>query len=212
MPIMDPHLLDQQLTTRLFGRRKVWLDEIDSTNSYAKSIISKDSEGTLIWAGSQTHGRGRWGKNWHSKPGQSLLFSVIIKPLAGVEVFFLQLVGCIAAMEGIRKSMDLPIRIRWPNDLYLNGKKLGGILAETASRAHAVNSAVLGVGLNLYQKRDDFPEWLQDEAISLSMAGRTDINPSRLLADILSCLEQEYDALREGGLETLLRRWARSAG
>jgi BirA family transcriptional regulator, biotin operon repressor / biotin---[acetyl-CoA-carboxylase] ligase len=211
MPIVDPHELDKYLTTRKFGRRRVCLDEIDSTNSHAKSIVSEDSEGTLVWAESQTQGRGRWGKSWHSKPGQSLLFSVILAPLTGVEVFFLQLSGCIAVLEGIRKNIDLPIHIHWPNDLYLNDKKIGGILAETASRDNVVNSMVLGVGLNLFQKRDDFPEPLKDEAISLAMSGKTDIHPARLLADILYSLELEYKALREGGLENLLRRWARNA-
>jgi BirA family biotin operon repressor/biotin-[acetyl-CoA-carboxylase] ligase len=200
--------LEGLLTTKRFGHRRIWFDEIDSTNAYAKAHVLKEPEGTLIWADSQTDGRGRWGKAWHSKPGQSLLFSIVIRPPAGLDASFLQLLGCLAVFEGIRKQTDLPILTRWPNDLYLFDKKLAGILAETVSRAHAVNGAVIGVGVNLLQGREDFPEVIRDKAISLAMAGIRDVKRITLLADILSFMEEEYDALLTAGQEPFLRRWA----
>ncbi len=175
-------------------KRLIVLNEVDSTNNYG---LRHGSEGTVIVAHSQTAGRGRHGRVWHSAPGLGLWCTVVFE-------------GC---PDGLRFAAPLAVRdapapwckvdIKWPNDLMIHGRKVAGILLE-----HARDLTALGIGLNVHHRREDFPEHLRDVATSLDMATGRDWSRAELLCAILEQLDVYVAALRSGRTESVRSRWA----
>lgn len=127
-----------------FANELVYLPQVDSTNLELGRRVGPDSpEFSVIVAGTQTAGRGRLGRNWTSEPGTSLSASILLKPEAGVRAWVTLLAG--VAMARALKEFGLPAKVKWPNDVLIEGKKICGILAEL----RADGSVILGVGLNL---------------------------------------------------------------
>ena len=130
----------------------VHYDEVtESTNTTALDMASRGApEWTLVVAGHQTGGRGRLGREWISEPGGSLLFSVVLRPpLPPDRALLLTLLAGVAAAEACRDAAGADVRCKWPNDLLLGGRKVGGILAEARIRGGAIQHVVVGAGINL---------------------------------------------------------------
>ncbi|WP_048148812.1 biotin--[acetyl-CoA-carboxylase] ligase [Palaeococcus ferrophilus] len=133
--------------SKLIGRKVIYLREVGSTNDYARSIAAREDEGTVVVADVQTRGRGRKGRSWVSSRG-GLWMSVILKPrIPPSEVPKLVFVGALAVTDAL-KAWGVEGRIKWPNDVLVNGKKVCGILSE-ASFLEEVNHVVLGMGINV---------------------------------------------------------------
>ena len=125
--------------------------KIDSTNTYLKSIADTADDGTIVWADEQTNGRGRLNRSWTSKNGAGALFSVLVKRRVRAEnAVGLVFAAALAAVKALEKITDCTnFKIKWPNDLVLNGKKLCGIICEMEADGMNLSWAVIGIGINL---------------------------------------------------------------
>ena len=185
----------------LFGRALRYYDEIESTNAEAKTLAADGApEGTVVIAECQTAGRGRLGRRWTSPAGKGLLFSVILRPaLPMSDAHLLTLVAATAAAEAIEKQTGVAVRIKWPNDLYVDDRKLGGILTEVSGEQDEIDWVIVGIGLNVNTEYGELPVPLRRTAASLKMAAGHLFDRSELLARILLSLEESYvSALRSG--------------
>lgn len=181
-----------------------WLPITESTNQLALEAAQSGAQRGIWIADEQTAGRGRGGHSWHSAPGDGLYVSVLVTPELPLErALWLSLATGLAAQRAIRATTGVSIDLRWPNDLLRKGRKLGGILVESAvaKRAAATSTlryAVIGIGINIHHR--EFPTEIAPFATSLFLEGATSINRQNLLISLLRELDREIDALdRENG-------------
>ena len=171
-------------------QRIQWFDSIDSTNSYAKQLASAGApEGTVILAGHQTGGRGRLGRSFSSPAGMGIYLSVILRPnCLPEELMHLTCAAGVAAAQAVGDAAG----IKWPNDLVIGKRKLGGILTELTvdPNTRKVEWTVIGIGINCCQKPDDFPPEIRSIACSLSMKQEEIPQLAAKLIDQLSAMNQ----------------------
>ena len=147
-------------------------ETVGSTNDVARALAGEGAPaGTTVIAEHQARGRGRHGRNWRAAPGSSLLMSVILRPASAAPVALPLRVG-LAVARAIESVASLDVGIKWPNDLVIDGRKLGGILCETSPEPGRRPFVVAGIGLNVLQAPDDWPADLRDHATSLAAEGR----------------------------------------
>jgi len=156
--------------------------ELDSTNAEALRLAADDApEGTVVVADSQTAGRGRLGRSWWSEPGTALLASWLIRPALEPERLpLLSLVAGVAAARAATVAGGIEVKLKWPNDLVVADRKLGGILSES----DGAGAVVIGVGVNVRQA--DFPNELRDSATSIVASGGGVPARAWLLSAVLS--------------------------
>ena len=187
------------------------LDVTDSTQAEAQRLAAAGApEGTVVTARHQRAGRGRRGHDWWDAPGQSLLASVLLRPAGPVTVApQLSLVGGLAVADALVAVASVSARIRWPNDLLVDGRKVCGILAEASSDVGAgpgrLHHVILGIGVNLAQTA--FPEALADRATSLRLVTGRAPEADAVLAAVLEQLARHYDAWRAGGFAAVRAAW-----
>ena len=184
------------------------LETVDSTQTEIQRLAAAGApEGTVVTARHQRAGRGRRGHDWWDAPGQSLLCSVLLRPAcAPAAVPQLSLVGGLAAAEALAESAGVRARIRWPNDLLVDGRKVSGLLAEaTSAGAERVQHAVLGIGINLTQTA--FPDEIAERATSVRLLTGRDPDPDALLATLLAALGRRYAEWGRGGFAALRSAW-----
>lgn len=212
--ISSPDLLLSQeirhgLQTATMARRVLSYRRVRSTNEVALQIAHNGApEGTLVVAESQTAGRGRLGRTWYSPPGVGLWVSLVLRPhMESSKVFQLAICGALAVAEALYQRTHLPVRVKWPNDVLIRGKKLAGVLTETQADGDLVQLVILGIGINVNQGVDDFPEDLRDKATSVRAELGRPISRLNLLQDVLMEFEQRYQKFQERGLTPFLERW-----
>jgi BirA family biotin operon repressor/biotin-[acetyl-CoA-carboxylase] ligase len=181
-----------------------YLPETGSTNSDALDWAEEGApEGAVVVAGYQSAGRGRWGRTWTAPPGRALLFSVVLRPVAGRAALLTTLAGC-ACCAGVRDTTGLQAGVRWPNDVIVAGKKVAGILVETRVLGSQMQAAVVGVGMNVSMEYADLGPDLADRAtsigIELERAGAVPPDRTALLVGILRALEARYSRWSSEGL------------
>ncbi len=176
-----------------------WFDSLASTNTKAAQLARQGAvQGTAVVAGHQTQGRGRMGRSFSSPPGMGVYLSVILRPhCPPEELLHLTCAVGVAACNAVEAVCGLRPGLKWPNDLVLGGKKLGGILTELALEKGAVQYAIVGIGINCRQQKEDFPPELQEIAASLAMAGR-DISCKALANALVNALRQMNELLLSG--------------
>lgn len=195
------------LETVVFGRGDIrHLSCAGSTNDIARELAKEGApEGSVVIADSQTKGRGRLGRTWHSPPGTGLYFSLILRPLLDpAELSKITLLAGIAVAESIEATSGLHTGIKWPNDVLLSGKKVAGILTELYVDPGSP-CVILGIGINVHTR--DFPPELQEVATSLSLAGGQDLSRVRLLRAVLKELERGYELFKRGTFRPILDAW-----
>lgn len=205
--VIDRNDLLGRLETRVLGRSPVCFLELDSTNALAtRAALAGAAHGTVVLAEHQKAGRGRLGRSWFSPPGVGLWFSLILRyELTVARTWLLTLGAAVALSDAVEASTGVRPDVRWPNDLYLNDRKLAGILTEVRGGDDRPDFAVLGIGINVNQEVADFPAGLRDTATSLRCGtGRTH-DRTALLAEALRALEQVYASL---DAESIRVRWA----
>lgn len=189
------------------------LDTVTSTNDEAVVLAAKGARaGTVVWARSQTKGRGRRGRSWSSPEG-NLYLSLILRPgreaRRAAELAFL---AAIAIGEGIAPLIppSVTIRYKWPNDVLLNGRKVAGILLETSlGPKGGLDWLAVGVGVNLR----DFPKGADYAATSLLAEGAEGLEPGRVLECFCQAFLTEYERWRDEGFAGVRQRWlGRAAG
>jgi BirA family biotin operon repressor/biotin-[acetyl-CoA-carboxylase] ligase len=161
------------------------------------------AEGTVIMADDQFAGRGQQEMSWVSAPKKNLTVSLFLKPsfLKINEQFLLNMLVCLAIKQALEKYITTQIAIKWPNDIYLGNRKLGGILIENNLSGTVYKSAIIGIGLNVNQQV--FPPEIQSRAVSLHQILQEDVNLVQLLAEICSHIESGYLKLRTGNYPEL---------
>jgi BirA family biotin operon repressor/biotin-[acetyl-CoA-carboxylase] ligase len=160
------------------------------------------SEGTVVVAEEQTTGRARLGRTWINPPGV-VAVSIILHPEMS-QLIRLTMVAALATSRCIEKATGLETTIKWPNDVLLNGKKISGILTESALRGQSVDWAVIGIGINVNFDPKAYPE-IADIATSLSVELGKEVSQLKVLLHLLSELEFFYLALRRG--EPIYQQW-----
>jgi BirA family transcriptional regulator, biotin operon repressor / biotin---[acetyl-CoA-carboxylase] ligase len=189
--------MTERSTTR-FGSPHRHFRSVGSTNTIARALAAAGApHGTVVTADEQTAGRGRQGRTWTAPPGAALLYSAILRPLEprhSVLSLAVPLAVCEVA-EQLRP--DIECKVKWPNDVHLDGRKLAGILIEARPQD---GWAVLGIGLNLTIAPADFPEKLGDRATSLFPPG--DAEPAARVA-----LSEALERWLEADVGTVLAEW-----
>lgn len=180
------------------GNKVVRLTSIDSTNNYANLQIREKElpEGTVFLAYEQTAGRGQMKNFWESEPGMNLTFSIVLFPefLEIRKQFMLSKIVTLGIYQALNKKIE-NLRIKWPNDIYVGNKKLGGILIENSIMYGAIKSAVIGIGLNVNQTvfKSNAPN-----PVSLKSLTNQHQDCDMVLADLLSGIDTYYSLLRDG--------------
>ena len=185
-------------------------DLVTSTNELAMSLATKEDlkANTVIIADSQKKGKGRLGRTWISAPGRNIYMSVAFKPgLATRDATMLTLLTAVACAHAIKKISGLQVRIKWPNDLVLSGKKLGGILAEIRADIDKVNLAVIGIGINVNMAKEDFTDEIRSLATSIKQESGKFCSRNELVIEVLRQLEHFYGMLINLGKYPLLKEW-----
>ena len=172
------------------------LESVDSTNAYCKRLAAQGApEGTLVIANAQTGGRGRMGRSFYSPPGLGVYMSLLLRPDAPADcVQSLTAFTAVAVCRAIEDTAELSPEIKWVNDILLDGKKLCGILCESAVGAGGVEYAVVGIGLNVITRTEDFPPELRDTAGSLYSQSGKIVERGRLISVLTAELDRAYDA------------------
>ena len=207
---LDVDALRRVLRGRRFGDPIFYSEKIQSTNDRALELLEQGfPDGTLVLAEEQARGRGRRGREWVSPPRLGIYASLLVRP--AVDPSLLPLITFAAAL-GVARTLEAEragrTEIKWPNDLLVEGRKVAGFLAE-ARGAGEEAAVVVGLGLNVNQSRDDFPEALRERATSLRMASGRTWDRTLLLTALLERWEEEHVRfLKRGGAE-VLSRWDR---
>jgi len=169
-PESDAGALRERLRDQRWIQRLVVLDSVDSTNDALRELASMGAPaGTVLLADHQRRGRGRRERSWYSPRGLGLYLSVLFRPTGPAkDATRWTLAGAVAAGAACRSLGAGDVEIKWPNDLVCGGRKLGGVLAEMRSQGERATELVLGTGINLSQRREDFPAEMTGSATSLA--------------------------------------------
>ncbi|WP_171474344.1 biotin--[acetyl-CoA-carboxylase] ligase [Frigoriglobus tundricola] len=189
-----------QFDTERIGRRVQVYDHVDSTNTLGAALADTDpdADGLVLIADQQTAGRGQYGRVWQSRPGSSLLMSVVLRPPADLlRPVVLTAWAAVSVAEAILALTGVQARIKWPNDLLIRGKKVCGILIEQSGRAGSVTT-VAGMGLNLTQTLDEFAAAQLPDATSLGIASGGLIDAHTAAGVVVRKLDFEYGRLLAG--------------
>lgn len=186
---LESRLQDQ---TKWAGQKLTVFEETDSTNVQAKQLGEQGAEhGLLVVADQQNAGRGRRGRNWESPKGSSIYMSLLLRPeFAPNKAPMLTLVMAHSVGKALKHCTGLDVKIKWPNDLILNGKKIVGILTEMSTEIDYINYVVIGVGINV--NGTTFPEELADKATSLCIEAGHPVQRSFIIAEIMKQFEADY--------------------
>ena len=184
------NLYKEKLSTDFIGQVIQYYLKLDSTNTKAWELIAeKVKNGTVVITDDQLKGRGRQANKWISIPGKSLTFSIIIYPNTLPSPINLNSLIVGLAITDCLIEYDIRAQLKWPNDILINGNKVGGILCESKISGGVIKSLVIGIGLNVNETIDDFPKYLRLNTTSLMIESGIQYQLELLLANILNHLE-----------------------
>lgn len=204
-------LLARLAQVRVVGRTIRVFEETNSTNDLVDRM-ARDGvpEGVVVFAESQTRGRGRLGRVWMSPRGKGLWFSVLLRPaLPPQAATQLTIAAATSICRAIHVVTGLSPEIKWPNDILYRGRKLAGILTEMGAELDRIKHVVIGAGLNVNQSAEDFPPELRRQATSLQMESGQAVARPVLAAEILRQLDLDYARIGQGKFGEIADEWAR---
>jgi BirA family biotin operon repressor/biotin-[acetyl-CoA-carboxylase] ligase len=187
-----------------------YFEEVESTQNIARNLAAEGApHGTAVIAETQSAGRGRMGRGWHSPPGVNLYTTIILRPkIAMAEVPRLSLVAGVAAAEALEDVASGIVQLKWPNDVWLNGRKAGGIIAEAVTdRMQRLDSVLLGIGLNLNLAAEDVPPEIRDRAISVLIATGRQCDRVLVANSLFTRLNIWYDETVTQGFAAVRPHW-----
>lgn len=197
--ILSKEELGEYLSTEFIGKNIEYFSTINSTNQKAKEDAFNLEDGSVLIAEEQTGGRGRLGRQWISPDGKGIWMSIVLKPeLDPYKVSKITLIGVVAVFNAL-KNIGIDSQIKWPNDILINGKKVGGILTEMSSELNMIDYIIMGIGINANLDKEDFPQDLKNKGTSLKIEIKREINRKELTAKILNELEKLYIEFKENG-------------
>ena len=201
--------IKENLNCVQIGSEILFLPEIDSTNNLVKEYANNNAqEGLVIIAESQTGGRGRMGKFWHSPPETGIYLSILLKPnLKPDHLSFITLLAGVSAISTINEISHQPANLKWPNDILINDKKVCGLLCEMTQEKGNSFSVVIGIGINVNQLPEQFPKDLKKTATSLRIVNGSPINRLTVIQSLLTTLDREYRFFLAEGGHSVIKKW-----
>jgi BirA family transcriptional regulator, biotin operon repressor / biotin---[acetyl-CoA-carboxylase] ligase len=205
--ILTPDILKQRLKGGLFGKRIYHFFKTDSTNRVGLDLgRAGEPEGAVILAEEQAAGRGRAGRAWHSERAAGIYVTLLLRPkLAPVQAPLLTMMAGLSAHAAVEKVTGLAVDLKWPNDLLIRGKKVGGILTEMQAEPGLVQFVIVGIGLNVNQEK--FPGELANIATSLRVETGKAQSRMELLVRLLREFESDYNRFLREGVSSVVRRF-----
>lgn len=192
----------------MIGREILFFETVSSTNTVALELAEKATEGTVVLADSQDKGRGRHGRIWISPSGVNIYMSIILRPqIRPKDSSLITIMSAVACAEAMRNVTGVKITTKWPNDLMINNKKVGGILTELKTQKQKITSAIVGIGINVNTDVREFPEDMEQTATSLKNEAGIVYSREPIVAAILNEMDRWYKTLTTLEKEALLQAW-----
>lgn len=195
-------------STLFVGKNLVFVPECHSTNDLALQLCQRSgaTEGTLVITDHQIKGRGQRGNSWQAEPGKNLTFSLILRPsfLAVKDQFFLNIIASLSIADFLSQHIS-NVKVKWPNDVMVNNRKICGILIENQLRGNSFDHVVMGIGCNINQRNFSI-----ETPTSLTLETGQEFDLSMVLDQILRNIEVQYLRLREGKLSALKEAYIRA--
>jgi BirA family biotin operon repressor/biotin-[acetyl-CoA-carboxylase] ligase len=207
--VLVPSEVRASLETGVFGRRLYYAPEVDSTNRLARDLATDgERHGAVVLTDYQSAGRGRRDRSWASPPGRNLLFSIILRPeRPAAEVLPLTLAFSLSLADVLSGPCGRSVGVKWPNDVVTDEGKLCGILSESTTRSGKAVHLIVGIGINVNMRRNEFPKaMVQPGASCFTLTGK-ELDRTALLADVLMALEHSYDGFLHSGFAALRQRY-----
>ncbi|HEY1047770.1 MAG TPA: biotin--[acetyl-CoA-carboxylase] ligase [Bacteroidia bacterium] len=198
--------------TRNIGQNIIYFNQVASTNQFALELMKQDmaENGTVVIAEFQSNGRGQQGKSWISEPFENLMFSIIIKNVTKqrVDPFLMNKTITLAMFNYLNQYIKgHSVKIKWPNDILVNRKKICGILVENNFNGSVLNYSVVGIGLNVNQ---NFESVKGINATSLSAFSEYEIDREQIFAKLLEYIEEQIDRLEDGQYQSIAEEFDRA--
>ncbi len=195
--------------SRLIGRRIEYFEELESTNTEALRLALEDApEGTVVIADGQSEGRGRLDRIWESPPSKNLYLSVVLRPdIPAASASLIPLMVGVAVADVISKYCPGRVRLKWPNDVLIDGRKICGILTEMRTRADRVHFIIAGIGVNINMRKLDFPREIRETATSLRIWTDCEIDRLDVAIRLFENLERWYRIFLSGGEAAIREKW-----
>jgi BirA family transcriptional regulator, biotin operon repressor / biotin---[acetyl-CoA-carboxylase] ligase len=192
--------------TLFTGQKLIYVPECHSTNSLLSEFNDQAElpEGAVLVTNHQTAGRGQRGNRWETEPGQNLTFSILLKPrfLEAKDQFQLNMALSLGVAAALQAGLSKPIRLKWPNDILVDDKKIGGILIENQVKGVVLSSSIIGIGINVNQSGFPYPR-----ASSLSNFSGHGWDLNETFQNLLTAIEHEYVELRDQRSPALKQRY-----
>ena len=203
---LTPGEIKAGLKTKVIGKEIKYFKETESTNIVAHEIAASVDEGTVVIAEAQTAGRGRLGRKWISPEG-GIWFSIILKP--GIQPSHAPRITLLAGVCVARtiRSLGIPAKIKWPNDILINGKKVCGILTEIRAEADLIDYLIVGIGIDANVDTESFPDDIRDSSTSLKKEKGAKINRAGFVRKLLEEFDELYLKFQDEGFKSILEEW-----
>lgn len=200
-----PSEINYRLNTKIIGKKIDYFESTSSTMDRAWQLGMQGlPEGTVVLAETQDKGRGRLGRGWFSPKYKGIYLSLILKPkILPTHSPILTLLASVSICEAIKEITDLDVKIKWPNDILLQNKKVGGILTEINAEIDQIHFLVIGIGLNVNNDKNS----LVLHATSLREQKKENINRIDLVQEIFRRIEANYIDFQKQGAQSIVNRW-----
>jgi len=193
------------LKTSKFGKEVIYYDTVSSTNTIAYDLAKRGAqEGTTVIAEAQVKGKGRLSRRWFSPKEKGIYMSIILRPdITPFQAPRITLIAAVSAALGIREATALAVFIKWPNDLLVSSKKIGGILTEMEAETDSINFLILGIGINVNTKLSELPKG----ATSVLEETGAKASRAKLVQAMLEKLEHNYALSKKEGFSPIIKEW-----
>jgi BirA family biotin operon repressor/biotin-[acetyl-CoA-carboxylase] ligase len=210
----DGDQLTRLLKGHSIGRRIHFFREVESTNLYAAELARRGAEeGEVVVADCQCRGRGRLDRTWQSPPDKNLYTSVILRPPIPPAVSpQITLTTGVAVAETLSVYAGNAVSLKWPNDVLIHGKKACGILTEMRLKGAEIDFIIVGIGLNVNMRQEDFSESVREAATSLSAELGRDFSRTEVTVKLLNLFEKWYGIFVKEGFSSVRERWMALSG
>ncbi|MBI3592241.1 MAG: biotin--[acetyl-CoA-carboxylase] ligase [Nitrospirae bacterium] len=208
-PDLSIEEIRNSLSNHQIGKEIIFLDTTGSTNTVASELAMKGcTEGTVIIADEQTGGRGRRGRAWISPAGKNLYMSIILKPdISPRDATMLTLMSAVSCASAVKKLSTIPVSIKWPNDIMVSDRKLGGILTEIKTDMDRISYSIIGIGMNINLDIDDLPHDIRPIATSIKHETGVSQSRTQFAVEILREIGKWYSALLTSGKDRIIKEW-----
>ena len=209
MMLNNKNITIEKYSNKFSSRQIINFDRISSTQIVARNLAKKNEpDKTVITASSQFCGKGRMNRDWESIPERGLYFSMILHPeTEPLRVPQLSLLTAVALVSSIRNTTGLNVKIKWPNDVMYEGKKIGGILSEARFVGENTEYVIIGVGVNVNQRNEDFSNLINDKASSLFLNTNKEFDLKIMFHAFLDSFDYWYDEWCSNGVVRIINAW-----